>query len=70
MSFLKFCFIFVIQLYEPLGVVLFVTPFFNMRKSFYTCIVNTQLVISFELHAELNVQVISHLSGIMSQLKT
>lgn len=47
-SFLKFCFIFVIQLYEPLGVVLFVTPFFNMRKSFYTCSVNTQLVISLE----------------------
>lgn len=38
---------FVVQLYEPLGVVLFVTPLFSMRKSFYTVsIVNTQLVIS------------------------
>lgn len=24
------------MLYEPLGVVLFVTPLFSMRKSFYT----------------------------------
>lgn len=63
-SFLKLCFIFVVQLYEPLGVVLFVTPLFSMRKSFYTVSIPSWLFLC--VHAVLDH--ISHLSGIMSQL--